>query len=465
MSGATYRELMERAARQLEEARGSTCVRFDDRASALAAVADQHSVLSAVASHIWAVLTPGRAAGVRAAPYPDSTEAAAIRLAVAISEAVGGSDPYPAMLDGPHAAWGRSARTLRAATDLFVVHHDASGAPRSPDARTLESLTVRDAALSHLGALTLTVTSTRSALELRLGQAGVPWSSVLAHLPQLERVEDAGRKLAALLPLRDEARLPDVSLLPTDIRTGDVVEELAARLLRVRQRSWELPTSPDRSIATLRDLAVLGVAVHAHTAAFHGLSSTTAHLVDAARRWQKLCVPLAMLRSSGPPDELVRADLTAAAGLLSTIAPLAGQSRASAPNPQSRRAGATLNGAVRLMTDVADQSSRAFTAIARTGAVYVPARTLTGDDVTDHPELVRAHLEGIPVRAPQRMLTHVGELYVALRAHLTHEPVRLAPLPASHRVIDASPSPVGHSAVGWPRPGRRSTEQPSRPWR
>jgi hypothetical protein len=411
MSGATYRELLDRAAGQLHEPRRSTDVRFDDRASALAAVADQHSVLSAIASHIWTVLTPGRAAGVRAAPYPGSIEAAAVRLATAISEAIGGTEPYPALLDGPHAAWSRCAQTLRAASDLFAMHHDATGAPRTPDARTLESLPVRDAALAHLVALTLAVTSTTRALGLRAGQAGVPWPTVRSRVPHFERVEDAARKLSALVPLAGEAQLPDIGLVPTAMRGDDAIAELAVRLLRVRQRSWELPASPDRSISTLRDLAVLGVAVHAHTAAFQGPSPATPRLVERARRWQSLSMSLATLRSSAPPDDDVRADLTAAADLLSTIAPLAGPSRASAPDPHARRAGATLNGAVRLMTDVAHQSSRAFSVLARTSAVYIPARTLTGDEVTDNPVLVRAHLEGRLVRAPQRVLAEVSELY------------------------------------------------------
>ncbi|MGW6130811.1 hypothetical protein ACWFNE_12370 [Cellulomonas sp. NPDC055163] len=438
MSGATYRDLMERAHRQLQDARRSTRVRFDDRASAPAAVADQHSVLSAIASQIWVVLTPGRAAGVRAAPYPDAIEAAAIRLATAISECIGAPEPYPALLDGPHAAWARCAQTLRAAADLFAVHHDPSGAPRTPDARTLESLTVRDAALSQLVTLTLTATSTTSAMGLRLGQTGASWPSVRSRLPHLERVEDAARKLSALVPLIDGAPLPDVGLLPTEVRSDDAVEELAARLLRVRQRSWELPASSDRSIATLRDLAVLGVAVHAHTAVFHGPSPATEHLIGQARRWQRLSVALATFRSAAPPDELVRADLTAAADLLSAFAPLVGPSRASASDPRSRRAGATLNGAVRLMTDVAHQNSRAFSVIARTSAVYVPARALTRDEVTDSPDLVRARLEGTLVRAPQRMLAEVGALYVALRTHPVHAPASQS-APAPGRIVDAEP--------------------------
>lgn len=438
MSGATYRELMARTTGQLNEALRSTDVRFDDRASALAAVADQHSVLSAIASHIWTVLTPGRAAGVRTAPYPDSIEAAAVRLATVISESVGAAEPYPALLDGPHVAWGRCAQTLRAATDLFAVHHDATGAPRTPDARTLESLPVRDAALSHLVALTLAVTSTSRAMGLRVGQAGVPWPTVRSRVPHLERVEDAVRKLSALVPLAEEVQLPDVGLVPTEVRGDDAVEELAVRLLRVRHRSWELPASSDRSIATLRDLAVLGVAVHAHTAAFHGRSPETPRLVDRARRWQRLSISLTTFRSSAPPDDDVRADLTAAAGLLSAIAPLAGPSRASASDPHARRAGATLNGAVRLMTDVAHQNSRAFSAIARTGAIYIPARALTGDEVTDDPALVRARLEARLVRAPQSLLAEVGELYVALRTHPVPAMVsRYTPVPA--RVIDTEP--------------------------
>jgi hypothetical protein len=442
MTPATYRDLIAQATTLIEDGRRSTTIRMDDRNSALSVVTDRHAVLSALEAHVWALIGPGRAAGVRSALHPDPVETAALHLAATITETIGVERPHPSLLAGPHGAWGRAAQTIRAATDLVSVHHDAAGSPRSPNAHLLESSDARDAALAQVAALALTTASVEDALALRVGQTGVPWATVRTWLPGMQHVTVAARDLARATESHDPHSLPDIGLIPTSVRTGDVLIELTDRLARVRQHAWELVSSPDRSVATLRDLATIGIAVHAHAAAFHaGPTGPAGSLVARGRSWQTLGSKLAALVSPVPHDDVVRADLTALARLLPAMAPLSGPGRAHEADPTIRRTGATFAGAIALMSEVADHNARTFAKITRTSTIYVPARALTGDEITDHPELVRARLDGRLAPAPERQLDEVDKLYQDLRSHPSPTPA-LGPAlvhAQADQVVDVEP--------------------------
>ena len=153
MTPATYRDLIAQATALIEDGRRSTAIRIEDRDSALSVVTDRHAVLSALEAHVWALIGPGRAAGLSSALHPDAVEAAALHLATTITETIGVERPHPSLLAGPHGAWGRAAQTIRAATDLVAVHYDLAGSPRSPNAHVLESTDARDAALAQIAAL------------------------------------------------------------------------------------------------------------------------------------------------------------------------------------------------------------------------------------------------------------------------------------------------------------------------
>ncbi|WP_225753161.1 hypothetical protein [Actinotalea sp. Marseille-Q4924] len=442
MTPATYPELVNRATRLVEAGRPSATMRLDNRESALAFIVDSHAVLSALEAHIWALVSPGRAAGVRSAAHPDSVEAAALHLAAAISETVGVERPHPSLLAGSGSAWTEAARTIRAATDLVHLHHDAIGAPRSPVAHILESPDARDAALGRVAVLALTTASVKDAQALRVGQAGVLWGTVGKWLTGLQNVVVPAEQLAHATESVEPRSLPDVGLITSRVHTDDVIVELTDRLARVRQRAWELVNSPDRSVAALRDLATIGVAVHAHAAAFHaGPTGPASTLVARGRSWQTLGGRLAALVSPAPHDDVVRADLTALARILPAVAPLSGPGRAHEADPTIRRTGAALGGAVAVMTEVADHNARTFAKITRTSTVYVPARALTGDEITDQPELVRARLDGRLAPAPERQLDEVDKLYQDLRNQSSHTPPRGPALvhAQADRVVDVEP--------------------------
>lgn len=180
-----------------------------------------------------------------------------------------------------------------------------------------------------------------------------------------------------------------------------------------------------RSIATLRDFAILGVAAHAHAAASHSPDAAAAPLAERARHWQRLAGRLAFFRGAAPPDELAHTDLAAVAGLLSTVVPLAGARLSAASDPEMRRTGALLNGAVRIMAEVAAENARTFSAFTRTGTVYVRARSLTGEEVTDDPVAYALHtLTQTPAVGSERGRR---TLFAALA-------VRPAPSRARHRL-------------------------------
>src|SRR5665811_742065 len=115
----------------------------------------------------------------------------------------------------------------------------------------------------------------------------------------------------------------------------------------------------------------------------------------------------------GRPDDVVRQDLIGIGRCLRTVAPLPGQTKITfdPATADGRRAAATLNGAVTVMADVGDYNARTFARIARTGQLHINARALTGAEITDDPDLVKAKVDGRLVPAPQPHSAAVTELY------------------------------------------------------
>ena len=435
MTSARYSDLLHQAASRLEQGRRELDRRFDDRASAYAMIADREAVLSALEAHVWAIVTPGRAAAVRSAFHPDDIEAAAMRLVDALTKAVGTEKPHPSLLTMPRSPWARAAQAIRAASDLLAVHHDASGTPRTPVASLLQSADFRDAALGQVAALTTTTTSVDDLVALRVGQAGVPWPTVRLRMPNVEQVASAAHELSGSTREGDLSTLGAVGLVPAKVHTDDNIAELTDRLTRVRQRAWELPTAPDRSVATLRDLATIAVAIHAHAAVFHtGENGPAAPLVARGRRWQALSSKLAPMVSLMPHDPSVHADLVAFAHLLPAVAPISGPGRATSADPDKRRVGAALGACVALTPELAQNGARAFAVLARTHDLFVPARSLTGDEITDDPALVSARLHGALAPASGRQVEQVAGLYKETGS----DPMR-APSTAAQQFIGMEP--------------------------
>jgi hypothetical protein len=287
----TYGDLLAAAADAVKDAnRAVKLRRFDSQLDAAQALVDFHGLLDALAGHTWVLLTPEQAAGVRASQGPHRVEVSAIAMAEAIGTLTGSGHPNPAMHTEPVTSWARAARCLRAAGDLLATHHSPGHGPRSPDADVLDDADVRAGALSRLGHLTVTLLDAENNLALRALQTGLHPATVRRVLPGLTHIADLAHTTTshdttepvapggAARPAADTAaglaRLDNLGLVTPPIRTDHPVAELTDRYTRVRLHAWQLLETPDYSITTLRDLAVLGVATHAHTAALHGADLT-----------------------------------------------------------------------------------------------------------------------------------------------------------------------------------------------
>lgn len=263
-------------------------------------------------------------------------------------------------------------------------------------------------------------------------------------LPALRRVARAATALRDVTDLGHVSDLPDVALLPTQLpQTDDPASAVAERLGRVRQRAWDQIHSADGSVATLRDLATIAVAVHAHTAAFHtGPQGPPAAVVARGRRWQHLSRTLALFITPIPRDDIVRDDLAHLAELLPVLSPLHGPTHVTEPAPEARQAGAVLNGAVNLMREIADHGARAFARITQHRTIYLPARELTGQEVTDNPDLVTARLHGALAPVPEHRLNAVYRAYGELGTIVVPAPPSWHPTSALEGHLERVITPI-----------------------
>ena len=272
---------------------------------------------------------------------------------------------------------------------------------------------------------------------MRALQAEVTTTVITKHLPGLGQLADLARDLSTADGGLDPSARTRLEALPqtwTPIRTDDPVTELGDRMHRLRQATFDMATKPGDTLATLRDVTTIGIAVHAHAAAFHGARPSTAPdpalgargaeaLVLRGRAWQWLHRELSHFVTLAPPNATVRDDLVALSRLLPALAPLDSQvNSATRADPATRRIGATLGGAAQAMTDVGDHSALAFAALARAGDLRMSARDLPRDLVATDPALAEARLRGTVVRAPAAVTDAASAAFDLVRVH----PIRTA---------------------------------------
>ncbi|MDO8122667.1 hypothetical protein Q6346_15265 [Isoptericola sp. b490] len=405
MTGIRYADLVDGASIRI--AAGARAVRlrpFDDRDEARAALRDFHAVLDALETHTWTLITPSRLAGLPATTRIEPVVAGAIAMVDGIRDVVGAERPHPSMLDLADRDWAQAALRVRGASDLVGVHHDQWGEPRSPDATIVTDPSARDSALVRVARQLDTILATESSLGLRCIQAGVHRAEVSRWLPDLAAnrapaqhlIQSSGEQL-------DGGRLDAVRLIGEPPRTADPVEHAEDLLLRIRQRAWELPGDPDYSVATLRDLATVGLMVTAHTAAAHGSNLTAnpptlgedcEHLMRAAAHWRDLRADLGVYRAPGPADPTIRADVLSLRGLLERLAPLEGRT------PTDPRAAVLLRSARATVGELAAAGSQVFTQLADHGHIHIHARDLAPEQIGEDADLLSARIAGTRVSAP-----------------------------------------------------------------
>lgn len=444
----TYAELLAQATAHLRD--GSTALRGDrfwTPDEALDAIGDFHGLLDAIASHGRRLLRPAQLGRLGLTRHRDGlppVERASIDLITRLEAVTGEARPHPSQLSRGTTPWARSALALRAAADLVGTHFSTDGRPRSPDAAEVTTATF-DAGLVDLGHLAMAALAHEDPLALRAIQTGVPRTVVAKQLPGLEAISDAARVLATQGLGRLETLLDSLGQTQLRVRTDDPATELSDRMVRLRQGVWNLVADRTDVLPSLRLTAGLGVAVHAHAAAFYG-ADLTAHgavgptgpgaLVAHGRSWQRLHQALSQFAVLAPPVASVRDDAVAAARLLGELAPFDAADRDRAPSATTERhVGAALNGAVQVMADIAVHEGAAFDRLSRSGLLHVPARALPRDLVTDHPDVVAARLSGRTVPAPGEMLRVVAAMYTEVAAHPISSP---PPQAVGHPVVKVS---------------------------
>jgi hypothetical protein len=408
---------------------------FWSAAEAQTTLVDFHGVLDAIAGHARRLIWFARPTPANMSRYRtdlDPVEFAAKNLVLGIEALVGADRPHPSQVIAPSTPWAQAALHLRGASDLLATHFRVDGTPRTPDSEAASPSTVRRAALADLGALTMTVVAAEEPLALRALQAGVGRGAVTTFLPGLAHLADLAARTRSDDPglLAQRHPLDTLGLTWTPIRHDDPVTEFADRMRRIRQTTFTLTSSPGDALATLRDVTTLGVAIHAHTAAFHGADLThaapptspptggTGALIERARAWQDLARQLADFAVLAPPDQTVHDDVTATVRLLSTLAPLHPTANpALSADPAARRTGATLNGAVATMTQIGDHCSDTFRRLDRSGLLHIDARAIPRDVIADDPTLAAARLHRRTTPAPVPVTDRVLAGYDLVREH------------------------------------------------
>ena len=411
----TYADLLDRVAQQIRA--GAEPLRTDrlwTADQALDTIGDFHAVLDAIASHTRRLLWPAqiRRIGITSHREPlPPIERAAIALAAGIEDFVGAPRPQPSQLAPATTPWRGAAMGLRAASDLVATHFDPDGRPRTPDAAATDPRAL-NAGLVDLGHLADTILAAEEPLALRALQAGVHKTAVVKQLPGLGRLAYLARAMSTIEghDATARTRLEGLPQTWTPISTHDPVTELGDRMHRLRQTTFDMTAKPGDALATLRDITTIGIAVHAHTAAFHGARPTTAPdpalgargadaLVARGRAWQSLHRDLSHFVTLTPPHATVRDDLLALTHLLPALAPLTARaSSATLADPATRRIGASLNGAVATKTDIADHSATPFAALARSERptrLEITAFTFRDDEATLK-HTVEERLESVP---------------------------------------------------------------------
>jgi hypothetical protein len=400
----TYGELVTKAARCIHEGSARTQhQRFDTIDDAYAALIGYHAVLDAIERHVRSLVDPHRMGTLYGVPPGLSTgdpiEYAAVQMVASIP-VLEDKDRRVPHLPGPNDhPWARAARLLRAGTDLLATHLGPDGRSRTPEATTVTDFAERRVALGRIADVTGALLSGEMTLALRAGQAGITWWRLRRWLPGMDgarawaerTVAEAGGRCAT-------GALDAVGMAHAPIRNGDAPTQLSDLLRALREAAWTNVREPDRSVVTLRDFALFGLAASASAASVNR-DSDPRRFIESAAQWQALLFEGRHLLAPGPGNPAVHAAVPRVHRLTTHLA-AAAVSTSRVSGISSRQTGALLNHAVGVAAEIAGWNAQTFKTLAASDQIFIPARELTGDQVTDAPDLVRAKLGGAVVPVP-----------------------------------------------------------------
>jgi hypothetical protein len=250
MTGPSYGELLDDAARHVAAGAEQTLRRFDSARAARATLAGYDELLAALRAHVAFLLGP-RLAGPPRDGDPDPRDAALL----ALHGALAGAGPGRARrLDRDSAAesrWATAAQVLRLAHDVLGTHLGPDRQHLTPDAPLLDEPQARWGAATRLAELALTTATAAQPLYLRAAEAG-----------------SGRRDLAARLDRSAAAHLGSAAgdLLDLAENTGDgwgALNELTPAMPPALRAGWPPPTA-DPMDTVLGHLDVLAQAAHDH---------------------------------------------------------------------------------------------------------------------------------------------------------------------------------------------------------
>jgi len=421
-----YAQLMADAAGQVGDAALTLgAAPLGDRRDAVAAVVSYRDLLAALHRHGWELLGAARhLASAAASTGADPRDVAAVRFVEALAIRARRrhfGDPVPDA--APASSWAVAAAAVRAATDLLATHRDPAGGWRTPEAELLDHPSVRAVGLAGLADLATTVAAADRPLGLRCRQAGLGWRELARRVPDLFPVRYAAQELG----LASAAEAPSARVLDglevarPGVRAGDPVVELGDRILRLRRVAWQLTREPHVGAASLIDFAAVGVSFHSSAAAVLGrnapglggdvpVRSMLRRALDGREGWGLVHEQVRQLRTATPGLGVVRADLLGVRDLLGRLA-LSGTSGMETTDHAERRLQAFLRGGIDAFTDIAAWNASVVDNLAARGQLYVPGRSLTGDQIKDRPGLIEAKLHNRLTAAPGECVRRLAAAY------------------------------------------------------
>lgn len=438
-SRPTYGDLMRVAQRHTAWASlGLVTERITDRAAAEAAFAAYREMFAAVRLHVERLVGgPRRVQGMAWSDWTSPSDRAALRLAETLATVRRPAEPSVAGHGQPCASWRASTRALGAAGDLLATHVAVTGLPRTPDAAAWSEGTVRAVGYAYLADMVSTLCAADRDLALRAGQAGLPWRSVARRLPVLDRVETAAHELHQVARqelgfARTSASLDTITVARPPVRVGDPVIEVDDRMARLRLGAWNLARHPHRgSVFDLTEYAVAAVVVHTHLAAHADpAASGSTGLASLARDragWVGAVHQLSRLGSAANVTSAVRAEVHALAAAAQGAFPVVRDATGVHADGPRRELPTVTEHLLDACRDIATSSEVSLRAQSAREMLFIHARHLEGDRITDSPALVTAKLEGRFVPASPVDIEPVLAAYAELRP-LAHQSQRQPPV-------------------------------------
>lgn len=312
--------------------------------------------------------------------------------------------PYgrrPAALVGPdhdptsalELLWRSTSRTVRCAADLVRTHREADGSWRCPESAALQDTGEILGLVGVVAHLVRLLAGCCTELTRQTRAFGVGPAMLRRHLGEPgELMRVAGLCTQVLPPLgRALARL---GLARPSVRADLSPGQVAGRLARLRRTAWVLSRQAYVPAGTLADYADLAVALQD----WDVIAGSRVGPGAAYRAWHDLQRDLTALRTASPALGGIRGDVALVRQALAR--PMAGAAVVAA-----------VRGSVRALPELARWNAQSLARAASADQMYIRAAALSGEEVSDRPELVCAKLADRIVPVPYDRLVQIGAAY------------------------------------------------------